>query len=698
MGVINTLREKMGRFVVFAVGFSILAFVATDLLGPNSAILGSGVQNVGEISGEKISYPEFNQEYETLKTNYAIMNNQSPTAEIQNSLREQAWNNLVVDYAYQKEFNAIGLKVTDEEKIDMVQGVNIHPSVVQSFTVEGQFDKSRVINFLQNFDQLDPQMQYNWRQFESNLGPERLQNKMLSLLRKSSFANKYELEAAHVKANAKLNGRILYVPYFSIADSTVNVTDDLLNQVLEERKEEFKLEDNFSIDYVTFEVKPSVDDSLYFVEEMTEVATDFREVLDDTSYIKLNSDQAEMPRLYRPDELPAVVADQIVDMDSGDVLGPVANNNNLEVYKYMGAVEDSAGEYVRASHILFKTDNGEEEAKSKAQDILARAKSGEDFAELAREHSEGPTSTKGGDLGWFGKGRMVAEFEEACFNAESEGVIPRLVKSQFGYHIINVTNAPSNKKLLLGKIIREITPSDETRNKVFRNADEFAGTVNSPEEFTNRAAELGLNVQSGRNISKNDRNINALTNIRPVIRWGFDESEVGDVSDVMESDDVFLVALLTERNEEGYADVEDVRERLMPIALKKVKAKDIINRLKELGQNDIDELKESYGQNASIYDINNLVLNTNTLRGAGFDPKAVGFAFGQNENTITDPFEGENGIIIFDVSNLVPADKPDNYDSYRNTITQQLFSKAPLDLQNTIEEKAEIVDNRYRFF
>ena len=102
MGIINTLREKMGRFVVFAVGLSILAFVAADLLGPNSSLLGGGQQTVGVIAEQKVSYPEFVQEFERLKTNYSLANNESPGSEIQNQLREQTWNNFLIKYAFQK--------------------------------------------------------------------------------------------------------------------------------------------------------------------------------------------------------------------------------------------------------------------------------------------------------------------------------------------------------------------------------------------------------------------------------------------------------------------------------------------------------------------------------------------------------------------------------------------------------------------
>jgi peptidyl-prolyl cis-trans isomerase C len=87
---------------------------------------------------------------------------------------------------------------------------------------------------------------------------------------------------------------------------------------------------------------------------------------------------------------------------------------------------------VRASHILVKTE-------SEAQDIANQLKTGADFKELARTHSDCPSKRKGGDLGYFGRGMMVKEFENAAFNMK-RGQVSDPIKTQFGYHIIMVTD------------------------------------------------------------------------------------------------------------------------------------------------------------------------------------------------------------------------------------------------------------------
>src|SRR5438128_3317960 len=124
-----------------------------------------------------------------------------------------------------------------------------------------------------------------------------------------------------------------------------------------------------------------------------------------------------------------------------------AYNNNMEQY--------TTPEQVRASHILLKTEGKDDAAvKAKAEDVLKQARGGTDFAELAKKYSEDEASAKqGGDLDYFGKGRMVPEFDQAAFSMEP-GTISDLVKTQYGYHIIKLVD----KKPGTTRTLAEVRP------------------------------------------------------------------------------------------------------------------------------------------------------------------------------------------------------------------------------------------------
>jgi len=119
-------------------------------------------------------------------------------------------------------------------------------------------------------------------------------------------------------------------------------------------------------------------------------------------------------------------------------------------------------EQVRASHILIKAEEGKDPnqakiaAKAKAEDILKEVKAGGDFAELAKKYSSCPSAKNGGDLGLFSRNKMVKPFEEAAF-AMKVGQISDVVETQFGYHIIKVTDRKSAEKITFAKAEKDIT-------------------------------------------------------------------------------------------------------------------------------------------------------------------------------------------------------------------------------------------------
>src|SRR5690606_11088108 len=171
----------------------------------------------------------------------------------------------------------------------------------------------------------------------------------------------------------------------------------------------------------------------------------------------------------------------------------------------------------RARHILVKwtdnTDAAKTAARTKAEGILRELRGGADFAAKAREVSEDPGSAaRGGDLGWFSTGDMVQPFQDAVFGATRPGLINRIVESQFGYHIIDVTHAKDNTAYWIATLIEEITPGDASINDALRKADSCQLEVKDLASFRREAASRGLNVLEATNVGVGDRRIGILGN------------------------------------------------------------------------------------------------------------------------------------------------------------------------------------------
>src|SRR5690606_18535279 len=150
------------------------------------------------------------------------------------SIRQQAWELMIVDIAFEDQYEELGVTVSDEEKIDMVQVNNIHPDLVQAFTnpETGEFDKSQIINFLQNFSQLPPQNQQQWSQMEANIYQARKRLKYDNLFIKTNYVTDAEAKKQFSAENTTVEARYLYIPFYSVSDSAVSVTDDELNKYI----------------------------------------------------------------------------------------------------------------------------------------------------------------------------------------------------------------------------------------------------------------------------------------------------------------------------------------------------------------------------------------------------------------------------------------------------------------------------------
>ncbi|SDK80298.1 peptidyl-prolyl cis-trans isomerase D [Catalinimonas alkaloidigena] len=708
MSIIQTLRDKSWIAVVFVL-IAMVAFILGDLFGPNSMLLGNNKQLVGEIAGEDVTLQEYQAKVDELTRNMAIQNGGTPPSEAQMpAIREQAWNQLIFEKAYQKQFEALGLEVTADEQYDMVQGNNIHPWVRQSFSdpETGEFDGERIRTFLSALKagQVPPEQQMMWLNFESQLIPNRLQTKYENLLTSTNYITKAEAQREYQKQSAKASLRYVYVPYRSVADSTIQVSDSDLNAYLKAHASEFKQEDTRTFDYVVFPLSASKEDSAAVYRELAQLKEEFKQAVNDSVFAVNNSDVSVAPRLVMPSELPTELADASFTLQTGEVYGPFTNGNALALYK-IGETDETGESYVRASHILIKpaadTDADKQLAKKEARRILGEIKGGASFAEMARQYGTDGTATRGGDLGWFGKGRMVKPFEDAVFAKQGTGLLNDVVETNFGYHIIEVTQPQDSKRYKLYTVQRELEASEGSREQVYREASRFAGTATGAEAFDRLQEENpAVNRFTASRIQKNAQYVNNISGrgARDMIRWAFNDAQVGDVSGVFEADDQYIVAVLTGKTEAGTPALADVRSEVESEVIKEKKAEQIKARLKEISEKDLDAIAKAYGSGATVNSANDVTLGSGSLPGIGVDPLLLGAAFALEPNNVSQPVAGDNGVAILEVTSKEPAAEIADYNTYKGEVEQRLGSRTQYAVSQVIREKSDIEDERVKYF
>ena len=707
MALINTIREKSG-WAVGTVAIGMLLFiVGGDLVGGKNRLFGGNDQAVGEVAGQKVDIADYNIALEQAKQAFVAQQQRQPDEQALGYLRDQAWNQTIYRLAFKPEWEKLGLTVSDDELVDMVQGDNISPGIKQAFTDQktGQFDKARLIEYLKNLDKLPPENQAAWRNFEANLPAERLANKYNALLKNSVYVTSAEAKRFDSFQNTKQTVKYLFVPYGSISDSAVKVTDAQLQAYLDKNQGKYKVEDGRSVEYISIPVVASKEDSATVKTSMAELATTFAAAPVDSLFVSANSEQPYNKALRSPADLPEQLRKQL-PLAVGKIYGPYAENGTYSLYK-VSATGVGKQAAARASHILIKAEGTTPEAKAvakaKAQDILNKIKAGADFGAMARQFGTDGTKDQGGDLGWFGQGRMVPEFEKAIFGASGTGLLPGVVETSFGYHVIKVTAVPTKQTYQVAEVKKTITPGDATREVAYAKAQELKGQATDLESFRKLTTkDKTLVKQEAKNLDRAARAVNNLPNARDLVRWAFGfnqtgaETKVGDVSEVYEMGDQYVIAALTDQRAKGTATVAGLRPELSALVRNEGKAQQIMAKLPKTGT--LEEMAAKYGPTAQVATAEGVVLGQGSIPNVGFEPVAVGRAFALKPGQKSAAIQGEQGVLVVEPVSTTPAAAAADLKAVRTQIAQQRAQAQDGKVYEAIKAHANVKDNRTKFF
>jgi len=702
MALLGTLRDKMGIWVTVFVFVAISAFVLGDLFSANSNILNWGRDTVGEIAGKEISIKEFQAAIDERVTTFIMQNGFEPNENHMIGIRQQAWDLLVARHAIVPEFEKVGVMVTDREVADMISGKNIFEGIRQSFTNQetGEFDRTALGNYLNQLEQMGPgtEQYMRWQMFQKDLRPSRERIKYENLLLKSSYVTKAEAEREYHLQNDVAEVRYLYVPFHAIPESEVTLSDDAYRNYYNKNKERFKTDGIRDLKYVVFDVLPSAEDSAAVQEILRQTVEEFKNNSNDSIYA-INHTEGDAPfEKYHPGNLPEFLTpDQLTE---GNVIGPVLHGDTYYVAKISQVLDDTAYA-ARASHILIRPVNDDEASKREAHEqatkILNEIRAGADFAAKAREFGTDGTRQNGGDLGWFSSGQMVEPFEKAVFAATKPGLIPNLVETDFGFHIVSVTEPKTNRAYKIALVEQQILPSDASLNDAFRKAESFAAGLSGVSEFEQRAKESGYVVMEAKNITAGDRRVGALGESRQVVQWLYRDASRGEVSQVFDLGEQYVVAVMTNAVEKGYKPLELVRDEIKPHILKEAQGDKIIEKLKGATGTTLDEKAQAFGDDANVYSNSDVRLSSNALPTVGFDPKIVGTIFALDNGQTSAPVKGENGVVIVETQTKTVAPELSVYDAYKEQLEQNTYNFGSMNIAEAIRQHAGIEDERYKF-
>ncbi len=685
MAVLSKIRQRTGLLII-VIGFCLLAFLVGDAF--QSGTFGSDANEIGSVNGTDIPTQEFLQKVAMAeKQGQGISNTQAF-----NSTWEQEVRSIILS----EEFEKLGLKVGDEQFINVIKQNPNFAQNPQFLNAAGLFDENKFKEFLKSIKNAPNQEQWlQWKAFEGNIEKYTVEQMYNTMIKSGVYTTKAEGKLAYKLEADKVDFDYVMVPFSSINDDQVKVTDAEIIDFMKKSPKKYKSDNTTSIDFVLFENKPSKEDELAMSSKINELKTKFDSVSNVGKFVNENSDIKFDSTYLAKKDLPLEFQEQLFNLPAGSVFGPYVHNGHQCLSRMIGR---KANATAKASHILLAYKGApqsaatrtKEEAQALANSLLAQAKANPDgFGMLAMTNSDDPGSkNNGGEYDNITPGQMVPQFNDYVFNNPVGSI--GVVETDFGFHVIKVSG--KNDAVLMGTVAQKIQPSDATIDATYTKASQFESDALENKDFAALAKKSGVEVVNANNIKAFDEYVQGLGSQREIVRWSF--SSDTDINSVkrFETTQGFVIAKLKDKNETGLLPIELAKQSVEPLLKNKKKAELI---KKKMNGNTLESVAKSSG--ASVLPATGVSLKTPVIPNIGSEPKVVGKAFNLASGKTSEIIEGNAGMYMIKGKSVIKAADLPSYTTYINQDRTQNQSYSVSKAYTALKDKAEIKDNRGNF-
>lgn len=705
MAAIGQIRKHSGLLIVI-IGVALAAFVLGDFLKPSNK---NQRLYVGEVAGEEISSEVFNiRVEERIQATKNQRQNENLSQDDIFQIRQAVWNDMVNEILLSHQYEKLGLAVTSDELTDQIVGDDPHQYVKQSFTDpnSGAFDPAVVVNFLQNLENADPEMRKRYLSLETMVKDDLRKTKYQNLLTKAWFMPTAFAKLDYENINSTADIVYTATMFSTVADTAVTVTDDDLKKYYDENKAQYKQEASRTIDYVVFPVQPSADDRKEIAEQVNELYAEFKNVNDNTTFVNSSSDTRIDTTYKKQAELPARVANQLMEAEIGSIVGPYIES---DVY-YMSKILDRAerSDSLKMSQLLISyatapaaagiSDRTEQRARTLVDSLKnVLQKNPGKFEEIAVQFSDYPSAAEDkGDLGWVIDGNAgMSNFYNNGKNMKVNEVAE--MTTALGYHLIKLTEKTDPlMKVKLATLTRNIIPSDLTYQQNYMKANTFAGENNTRAKFDTAVINQGLNKRTAERLNESSNRIAGVESARQLVHWAYNENtEVGSVSNVFEDNNQFIVATLTTIREKGNTPLEDIKEQIRPLVMNRKKADLLAKRISDLNAQGIEQIASQMNQKVDSATVS---FASRNLPGFGSEYELIGTIFALEPGKVSEPIKGNNAVFVVKVNKVTEANPTDDYKATADMLERRFTSRVTNSYMNVLKDQVEINDNRLMIY
>ena len=677
MSIIQTIRDKAAWFLFIAIGVSLLGFLVQDAFVGKTGrgLFGGNNSTVGSVNGRKIDVVEYNQRVKQMEDQYQNMG--YPMNDMmRQSVRENAWNQIISETNTGEEVDKLGLAVTPKELDDMLFGPNAPDEFKKQFTNEqGVYDVNAAKNAIAQLRKQKSTMADNFNNvYLPALVANRLHEKFVSLLANTTYVPKWMLEKLAADNNLMASVSYVHVPYSTVPDSSVRVNDDEISAYVNKHQSEFQQEESRGIAYVVFDASPSAADSAAVKNDLVSLKKDMGATTeaDMPAFLAKNGSQINFADQYvSKTALQVPDKDSIIALPVGGVFGPYLDATNYTVAKKLD--EKVLPDSVKARHILISTTDRQGQptmedsvARKRIDSIQQAISRGASFDSMAAKFSDDEGSkASGGELGYFTNGRMVKEFNDFCFTGKKGET--KVVKTQFGYHLINIEDQKNfNPAYKIAYLSKTITASQETDEKASGMASQFASESRNAKAFDDNVKKRNYNKLLAPDIKPNDMNIAPLGSSRPLVKWIY-EGDKGDVSEVFTVDNKYVVAMVTEINKEGLQSAAKARPLVEYIIRNQKKAEQIKKKMGTPAT--LEAAASATGQ--QVLRADSLGFASPFFPNAGQEGKVGGYAFSSEaKGKVSAPIAGNGGVYCLRTEHVYARADNAGIEQQRSTLIQ----------------------------
>mgnify|MGYP005933565961 FL=1 len=712
MATLQKIRSK-GPLLVIVIGLALFAFIAGDawkVLQPHQ-----GKQDVGEVNGEVLSAQDYQKMVDELSEVIKLTNGLNSLTEDQlNNVKDQVWQSYVNNKLIAEQAEKLGLKVTDAE-IQSIIDQGTHPLLMQTpfrNPQTGMFDKDMLKKFLVDYANLNAsqmpaqyveyyqKMGAFWQFVEKTLAQSTLAEKYQNLVTKSLISNPVAAEDAFNSRTEQSDLLLAGVPYSSINDSTVQVSDSEIKDRYNEKKEQFKqLVETRDIRYIDVKVVPSDADRKAVEKEVTEYSNQLASTTADFgTFVRSTGSSVNYSDVpVSKSVFPADVASRLDSTNVNEVYGPYYNqtDDSFNAFKLLAKVSSPDSIQFRQIQVYADT---EEKTKTLADSIYNALKGGADFAAVAKIYGQTGEATWVNAQSW--EGSELDADNSKFINTLLNQPVNELANLNMGQAnlILQVMNKKSMQtKYKVAVVKREVEFSKETYNAAYNKFSQFVAQNTTIDSMVKNAEESGYTLMPRTDLSSAEHYVGGVRSTREALKWIF-AAKPGEVSPLYEcgENDHLMVVALDKIHEAGYRDINSVAEMLRAEIRRDKKAEKIMEEMKKY--NSIAQVK---GMKDAVSDsVKHVTFSApayiSVMRSS--EPVIGAVAAKTAANKVSAPIKGNGGVYMIQVYAKEKGSEKFDAKQEETTLTNMAVRIAGNQLINDLYQKAKVADQRYLFF